>query len=167
MKAITIYQPWAALIAVGAKIYETRNWATNYRGKIAIHAGKKKPSAIMTTEDINIIPAMGCAFGIQERQIIDIVRYLDSLPLGAVIATAELIGCYEVLDDGAAKDNQKLKITRYIQRRNYSREYIQGNELLLGEWTPGRYAWELANVQMLPEPVPARGKQGLWDWRND
>jgi hypothetical protein len=34
MKAITILQPWASIIACGAK------WATKYRGKIVIHAAK-------------------------------------------------------------------------------------------------------------------------------
>ncbi len=37
-------------------------------------------------------------------------------------------------------------------------------ELALGDWTPGRYAWELANVKMLPQPIPIKGKQGLWNW---
>jgi hypothetical protein len=26
MKAITLWQPWASLIAIGAKKYETRSW---------------------------------------------------------------------------------------------------------------------------------------------
>ena len=33
MKAITILQPYAALIVAGAKIYETRSWDTPYRGE--------------------------------------------------------------------------------------------------------------------------------------
>jgi hypothetical protein len=41
MKAITILQPWASLIACGAKQIETRRWATSYRGPIAIHTGKQ------------------------------------------------------------------------------------------------------------------------------
>lgn len=41
MKAITLWQPWASLLACGAKGYETRSWATSYRGQIAIHAAKK------------------------------------------------------------------------------------------------------------------------------
>ena len=41
IKAITIYQPWASLKACGAKKFETRGWATNYRGPIAIHAAKQ------------------------------------------------------------------------------------------------------------------------------
>ncbi len=40
MKAITIKEPWATLIAEGYKEYEFRVWKTNYRGEILIHAGK-------------------------------------------------------------------------------------------------------------------------------
>lgn len=40
MKALTIHQPWASLIAYGFKRFETRGWRTNYRGLVAIHAGK-------------------------------------------------------------------------------------------------------------------------------
>ena len=41
MKALTLYQPYASLIAVGAKTIETRSWGTSYRGGLLIHAGKK------------------------------------------------------------------------------------------------------------------------------
>lgn len=40
MKALTVKEPWASLIAYGYKEYEFRSWKTNYRGKILIHAGK-------------------------------------------------------------------------------------------------------------------------------
>lgn len=39
MKAITISQPYASLIANGEKWIENRTWATQFRGLIAIHAG--------------------------------------------------------------------------------------------------------------------------------
>lgn len=42
MKALTIWQPWASLLACGAKKYETRSWATKYKGQIAIHAAIKQ-----------------------------------------------------------------------------------------------------------------------------
>lgn len=32
-----------------------------------------------------------------------------------------------------------------------------------GSWAqPGRCHWKLTNVQVLPEPIPASGRQGLW-----
>src|ERR1051325_5993743 len=40
MKALTLTQPWATLIAIGAKRIETRSWSTDYHGQIAIHAAK-------------------------------------------------------------------------------------------------------------------------------
>lgn len=48
MKAITLWQPWATLIAIGAKRFETRSWGHAYRGPLAIHAGQKaaRPSEL-------------------------------------------------------------------------------------------------------------------------
>lgn len=40
MKAISIKQPWANLIASGQKTIETREWATPYRGKILLVSSK-------------------------------------------------------------------------------------------------------------------------------
>lgn len=40
MKALTISQPFASLIASGEKWIENRIWYTSYRGPLAIHAGK-------------------------------------------------------------------------------------------------------------------------------
>lgn len=39
MKAITVKQPWAELIARGDKAVENRTWCTKWRGALAIHAG--------------------------------------------------------------------------------------------------------------------------------
>jgi hypothetical protein len=42
MKAITLWEPWASYIACGMKRYETRSWATRYRGPLAIHAANRR-----------------------------------------------------------------------------------------------------------------------------
>ncbi len=42
VKALTICQPYAHLIAVGEKPIENRSWPTQYRGQLLIHAGKSK-----------------------------------------------------------------------------------------------------------------------------
>lgn len=42
MKALTICQPYAALIVRGDKLVENRTWPTSHRGRIAIHAGKSR-----------------------------------------------------------------------------------------------------------------------------
>lgn len=41
MKALSIQQPWAVLIAIGQKNIGNRNRPTKYRGRIYIHTGKR------------------------------------------------------------------------------------------------------------------------------
>jgi ASCH domain len=41
VKALSIKQPWAWLIASGHKDIENRTWLTSYRGPFLIHAGKR------------------------------------------------------------------------------------------------------------------------------
>jgi len=53
MKALSIKQPWANMIAEGEKTIETRTWSTNYRGEILI----------VSARDPDIPPA-GCAVAV-------------------------------------------------------------------------------------------------------
>ena len=160
MKAITDYQPWAQLLAVGAKKYETRSWQTNYRGPIAIHAGKKKAGEVIRSlhNQFSTQRKMAIALGMYEYSY---SQDFDALPHGAIIATAELVGCHFMYhrsgEYGTDIGSGVLRINEKIIKPT-------AEELLFGDWTPGRYAWELANVRMLPEPIPAKGKQGLWEW---
>ena len=158
MKALTLWQPWASLLAYGAKKYETRSWATKYRGPIAIHAATRPVIEILRTLDQHTIDAMGMALSSRADG-----RYgandLLGLPRGHIIATAELVGCYEMYES-----NSLVERTSICIKRDLSGIPISGNELLFGDWTPGRYAWEFANMTMLPEPIPAKGHQQLWNW---
>ena len=45
MRCLTLTQPWATLVAVGAKKIETRGWKTAYRGPLAIHASSRFPAS--------------------------------------------------------------------------------------------------------------------------
>ena len=47
MKAISISQPWSWLIVNGIKDVENRDWTTDYRGFLLIHAGKKLDTTIL------------------------------------------------------------------------------------------------------------------------
>lgn len=75
MKALTITQPWASLIALGYKRVETRSWTTKHRGPLAIHA-----SAGWTKADRTFA---------EELVAEGVLPTLD-VPRGAVIALAEL-----------------------------------------------------------------------------
>jgi hypothetical protein len=163
MKAITLWQPWASLLACEAKLYETRNWAASYRGPIAIHASLKKPSDVLTGVDVDLIFTMGHAFGIVEKHVGIIVDFLDNLPCGSIIAVAELVECHPIVApariEGMISTGKMIKPDMPVS--------IYGNELLFGDWTTGRYAWEFSDMKMLPEPIPARGGQRIWNWNDE
>ena len=41
---------------------------------------------------------------------------------------------------------------------------LDNRERLLGDYSPGRFAWVLQNPVMFKTPIPACGKQGWWNW---
>src|SRR5690242_18036251 len=43
MRALSLTQPWASLVALGEKSIEPRSWPTAYRGPLAIHASATLP----------------------------------------------------------------------------------------------------------------------------
>ena len=42
-KCLSMWQPWASLLVFGFKRFEGRQWDTNYRGPLWIHAGSRQP----------------------------------------------------------------------------------------------------------------------------
>ncbi len=75
VKALTLHQPWASLIAAGLKQYETRSWSTSYRGPLAIHAGQQNGeldlAAVLTDKERARLPGV--------------------LPSGAVVCLCRLV----------------------------------------------------------------------------
>ena len=155
MKVITIHQSWATLIALGEKRFETRGWATKYRGPIAIHASKKDPRLMMRSlpHDIstNAFDRLYTKLGVKSGA-------LARLATGSVIATANLTECYKVHIDHSGD--------AVLMVGNVPKVWIGegSNEYEFGWYEEGRYAWELTNVKLLDKPIPAKGQQGLWNW---
>jgi hypothetical protein len=151
MKALTLRQPWATLVAIGAKTIETRPWATSYRGPLAIHAAKGFPkeardllwkdfdfyaafrpdhAAALKLAGVRLVPnAAACAVSGQ-------------LPLGSVVATCRLVS---------------IIVTSRITA-------LSDQERAFGDYSPGRYAWILEDVKPLAVPIPAKGALSLWEW---
>lgn len=133
MRCLTIRQPWAELVALGEKRFETRSWRTAYRGELAVHAGLQVDKAVCATEPFkSVLAPHGYT--------------ADNLPLGAVIATGFLKNCYEITAELAEEG------------------WPGGDEYRFGDYTAGRFAWELEKMNLLAEPVPAKGKLGLWQY---
>lgn len=133
MKAISLWQPWATLVALGVKQFETRGWATNYRGPLAIHAAKRKADKYELNE------------AILESLIDAGFTRLSELPYGCIVCTVDLVDC-------CTTESAHLS------------SFWRPAERHFGDYTPGRFAWRLANVQPV-DNIPARGSQGFWNWQ--
>jgi hypothetical protein len=77
LTAITLHQPWASLVAKGCKQYETRDWPTNHRGLIVIHAGRKPKGKQELREHDKVVESFK-----------DLLN--EDCPYSAVVAIAEL-----------------------------------------------------------------------------
>lgn len=61
MKALTVRQPWASLIAQGAKTIEIRSWPTKYRGPLLITASATpRPAGLPTGCTICLVDLIDC-----------------------------------------------------------------------------------------------------------
>ena len=161
MKALTLTQPWATLVAIGAKKIETRSWRTDYRGPIAIHAGQGL-GPVGGKRGLHLQCAAPRFFDALKLSMMR-VRYNrdgetwpeydpDLLPLGAIVAVATLVDCVRATGNGYIEH----RATRLLDK-------VSAQECAFGDYSPGRYAWLLADVHRLPEPIPARGAQRLWN----
>ncbi len=66
IKVLSLKEPFASLIKENIKKIETRSWKTNYRGKLYIHASKKKLSRkeeIEEKEQINLLKDRNFNYG--------------------------------------------------------------------------------------------------------
>ncbi|MFZ5645662.1 MAG: ASCH domain-containing protein [Bacillota bacterium] len=133
IKTVSVMQPWATLIATGAKRIETRSWPAKYRGPLAIHASKGFPRENQDLCEQEHFKSALSRAGIKDPA---------ELPLGAVVAFCQLDAVWKVEKE----------------------HWIPQDQIPFGDFTPGRYAWDLKGVNRLPEPVPVNGRLGLWDW---
>jgi activating signal cointegrator 1 len=141
IKAISLWQPWASLIAAGVKKYETRSWKTDYRGPLLICAAKLRLSfdvLMRLGED----PKFRDSLFHRTKDVMDWVeRVREYLPYGEAVAIASL--------------------TRCIKTENCFPAQMKG-ALPFGDFSPGRYAWKLENLRPM-NPFPVKGRQGLFE----
>jgi len=84
------------------------------------------------------------------------------LPLGQVIAIADLVDCREIY--GRTCVGNECKPIGALLRNEAHGIEVTGNEIIFGDYTPGRYAWMLENIRMI-DPVHTKGFQRIWNWK--
>jgi activating signal cointegrator 1 len=139
MKVLSMIQPWASLFVLGEAQFETRTWRTHYRGPMAIHTSKKVDRTACSNQRV--------------QELLEKHGYTPStLPTGVIIGVCHLVNCLKVIENN---------ITWAVLEDG---RIISGNDLLLGDYRVGGYAWEVSNMYMLKEFVPAKGQLGLWEY---
>lgn len=149
MRALSLHQPWASLMAVEAKRNETRGRPLAYVGELAIHAAKFKFG-----EDVPCYAqaALTWLWSLRDQfpHYGSNVRDLYyALPFGAVVCVVDKTGCVSTDDDNG-----------------YDRSLTE-QELQLGDYSPGRFYYPTTNCRRLIEPVKCNGRQGLFTLPTD
>ena len=142
MKGLTLTQPWATLVANGAKRIETRSGGTGYRGPLLIHAAKAFPA---DCRDLVSDPLW--------KHHLRVDSWRD-LPIGAAVATARLTGCFSTND---ARLRERFQWPDYDTPRTPDQLDAE-----FGNFGPDRFAWFLEDVKPLAAPIPMKGALQLW-----
>jgi hypothetical protein len=146
IRVLSVNQPWASLIACGAKEWETRSWRTSYRGLVLVHASRTTvglraidAAALWPAKDLPAISGHMRDAGLPSTS----AAAAHELPFGKLLALAVL---EQVLPTGPGVE----PFPEWSER-----------ELALGNFDAGRFAWRLRVLATLPEPLAYRGGQGF------
>lgn len=162
VRALSLWQPWASLVAVGAKTIETRRHRTHYRGRLLIHAAKRIPTperGPMFVGDFHVAQGGTWLHG----PGVDV-----PMAFGAVVASCELLDCVPMVADydevassydGPAAlevtSNGTLLLYPAWDSALYDEQIRNVTaEAPFGDFSPGRFAWLLGDVKPTTERCP-------------
>lgn len=146
LKGLALRQPWATLVAIGAKKIETRSWGTKYRGSLVIYAAQRFPRAdweLLFQEPFKgplsaFTPPAGWGNP-------------NPVPTGCIIAVVDLVECLRITARPVSLAFGGLSVPPAEP------------ELSFGDYSDGRFAWMLENARLLARPVSFRGALSLFD----
>ena len=191
MKALILHQPYATLVALGVKQWETRGAPPNgsmrpagVRGmpglgiepgeRIAICAGAKVP-AKEAIGDWNITNDRAPSCLAMWRNGCPTETWL---PLGRVVCTAVVAEALPMVDGALGwqldvdtphrailVDGHMMPSLAVVDALSPHADWDISDQLPYGDWTSGRWAWRLTDVQQVDGPVEVvRGnRQGVFE----
>ena len=175
-RILTVWQPWATLLALGVKRVETRPWSASYRGPVVIHAAARPPD-----DFLRLGPGGFGAEVVSDEYLVNEMadgsfRLLDlcneeswRLPLGAVVGVAELVDVLPV----EACSERRAHLCRTVDGgllhhapldapfAGGETERVLDREVPFGDFTEGRFGWIFEGARVLDRPVWWKGAQGL------
>lgn len=157
IKCITLYQPWASLIMIGAKPWEFRSWSYVARGvgvkpgdTIGIHASARP---IKLAEIVDLLERLDDPLGstglvpVIARPLLD--RILVAYKCRGIVEISALLGTATI---GTPRLSREIK-PEWAEALNDSDRLEHSN-----------WAWPLTDVRRFPEPKPMGGHQGFWNF---
>lgn len=154
MKALTIWQPWASLVMIGAKPYEFRRWDYRERERslegqrIVIHAGARP---VHPNEIHDLIQR--CS---EYRGVGSGLRGEIALPLLTRIRDAHR--CRGVVELSAGLG------TAILGQPRRCTDLFRGKVADSDRIDHHMWAWPLTDIQPFDVPIAAKGAQGFWNW---
>lgn len=138
MKALTLSQPFAHLVTIGAKRWETRSVKWKHRGELAIHSSANIPKRFLELCD-------QWPFS----------KYIKIAIFSTGFITA-LVDVEDCIESESALD--------LIRQPHAQREVVwrRKEEEAFGDYSPGRFVYRLENLRRLAYPVKCKGALGLW-----
>lgn len=153
MKALTVYQPWASFIIIGAKPFEFR--ARDYAARkeilpgtrIVIHASARQIRAAEVLDIRNRI--RDGSSGLRADIALPIIeRLLDAHKCRGVLELAAGLG------------------TVVIGRARRVGEIFSGT-IDSDRLDHAMYGWPMTAIEPFEHPIPCRGLQGFWHWPHE
>jgi hypothetical protein len=138
-QAITLTEPWASLVVLLLKRYETRGWPTRFRKTLFVHAAKGMPryarEAVCTSPFLEDLTA---AFHVDTAS--QVLEVLDARR-GHIIGQCEIRGCHRSED---------------------VRGTLSDRECAYGDYSDDRYAFAIERAVAFDSFIPCRGMLGIW-----
>jgi hypothetical protein len=144
IRAITLWQPYASLVACGAKQYETRHWKTDYRGDLVIHAAAKRDFEIWQYCSLPQVSAVLAQHGITRKEhlifgaALCVVTLTDCVPTECIPQVERVLGDYSA--------------NRYAWKLENVRLFVKPIPCAGAQ---GLWTWEKPIPAPQPEPVAA------------
>ena len=161
MKLLSLWEPWATLMALDAKKIETRSWATSYRGWLAIQASKLGLSQ-RDLREICSTRVFRNALG-WEHSMLPMSALCGAFPRGKITAVVRLVDCPLMVQCHCGGSDIECVNCAGSGARLNGGHRLTLQERTFGNYEAGRYGWITSDLFRLPEPIAFKAAQGLCD----
>lgn len=172
MQAISLWQPWASLIAAGVKPFETRDWAPSRAligQRIAIHAAKKVDrEAVQFTRELlspDCYPSVAAKLKASLAGMpLDLMAGFGSvaMPVGCIVCTAKLDAAFLLGDFAPGTAMEAASVVRRMTSRSMPLCFtVRCDDF--GDYSEGRWAWLLSDVKPVTPTARVIGRQGFFE----